>query len=54
MRNWIRHIDAQIQNFVPFNWKHSLQLVAEKWSDAELEEVLQKIPSKERRAFIEC
>ena len=54
MRNWIRHIDAQIQNLVTFNWKHSLELVAEKWSDAELEEVLQKIPSKERRAFIEC
>jgi glutathione S-transferase len=49
MRNWIRHIDAQIQNLVTFNWKHSLQLVAEKWSDAELEEVLKKIPSKERR-----
>lgn len=49
MRNWIRHIDGQIQNLVTFNWKHSLQLVAEKWSDAELEEVLKRIPSRERR-----
>lgn len=49
MRNWIRHIDGQIQNLVTFNWKHSLQLVAQQWSDAELEEVLKKIPSKERR-----
>ncbi|MFY0610294.1 MAG: glutathione S-transferase family protein [Hyphomicrobiaceae bacterium] len=49
MRNWIRHIDAQIQNLVTFNWKHSLQLVAQKWTDAELEAVLKKIPSRERR-----
>ena len=49
MRNWIRHIDGQIQNLVTFNWKHSLQLTAQKWTDAELEEVLKKIPSKERR-----
>lgn len=49
MRNWIRHIDGLIQNLVTFNWKHSLQLTAQKWSDAELEEVLKKIPSKERR-----
>jgi len=49
MRNWVRHIDAQIQNLVTFNWKHSLQLVAQKWSDAELEAVLKNIPSRERR-----
>lgn len=49
MRNWIRHIDAQIQNLVTFNWKHGLQLVAQKWSDAELEAVLKNIPSRERR-----
>lgn len=49
MRNWIRHIDGQIQNLVTFNWKHSLQLVAQQWTDAELEAVLAKIPSKERR-----
>ena len=49
MRNWIRHIDGQIQNLVTFNWKHSLQLTAQKWTDAELEEVLAKIPSRERR-----
>jgi glutathione S-transferase len=49
MRNWIRHIDGLIQNLVTFNWKHSLQLTAQKWSDEELEEILKKIPSKERR-----
>lgn len=49
MRNWIRHIDGQILNLVIFNWKHSLQLVAQKWTDAELEAVLKNIPSRERR-----
>lgn len=49
MRNWIRHIDGLILNLVIFNWKHSLQLVAQKWTDAELEAVLENIPSRERR-----
>lgn len=49
MRNWIRYIDGQILNLVIFNWKHSLQLVAQKWTDAELEAVLKNIPSRERR-----
>jgi glutathione S-transferase len=49
MRNWIRHIDERIINLIIFNWRHDLQKVAEKWSDAELAERLKKIPSKERQ-----
>lgn len=49
MRNWIRHIDALIGNLIVFNWRHDLAKTASQWSDAELEERLKKIPSKERR-----
>ncbi len=49
MRNWIRYADERIGNLIIFNWRHDLQKVAEKWSDAELAERLAKIPSKERR-----
>ncbi len=49
MRNWIRHVDERIHNLIIFNWRHDLQKVAEKWTDAELEEHLKKIPSKERQ-----
>jgi glutathione S-transferase len=49
MRNWIRHIDGLIQNLVVFNWRHVFQDIASKWTDAELEAVLARIPSKERR-----
>ena len=49
MRNWIRHIDGLIHNLIIFNWRHHLQKVAEKWSDAELAEKLKSIPSKERQ-----
>jgi len=49
MRNWIRHIDGLIGNLIIFNWVHSLAKTAAKWSDAELAERLQKIPSKERQ-----
>jgi len=49
MRNWIRHVDERIGNLIIFNWRHSLQKVAEKWTDAELEEHVKKIPSKERQ-----
>ncbi|MEI6723997.1 MAG: glutathione S-transferase family protein, partial [Betaproteobacteria bacterium] len=31
------------------NWRHDLQKVAEKWTDAELKAHLKKIPSKERQ-----
>ena len=49
MRNWVRHVDERIGNLIIFNWRHSLQKVAEKWTDAELEEHVKKIPSKERQ-----
>jgi glutathione S-transferase len=49
MRNWIRHIDSLIGNLIVFNWRHHLQIVAEKWSDEELAEKLKSIPSKERQ-----
>lgn len=49
MRNWVRYIDSQIRHLVVFNWKHSLQKVAQTWSDAELEAVVARIPSKERQ-----
>jgi glutathione S-transferase len=49
MRNWIRYADERIGNLIIFNWRHDLQKVAEKWTDAELAERLAKIPSKERR-----
>jgi len=49
MRNWIRYADERIGNLIIFNWRHDLQKVAEKWTDAELAERLKKIPSKERR-----
>jgi glutathione S-transferase len=49
MRNWVRHVDERIHNLIIFNWRHQLQQVAEKWTDAELAEHLKKIPSKERQ-----
>jgi glutathione S-transferase len=49
MRNWIRHVDAQIGNLIVFNWVHSLAKVAARWSDAELAERLKHVPSKERQ-----
>lgn len=49
MRNWIRHIDGLIGNLIIFNWRHSLQKTAEKWTDEELAEKLKSIPSKERQ-----
>ena len=49
MRNWIRYADERIGNLIIFNWRHGLQKVAEKWSDAELAERLKQVPSKERR-----
>jgi glutathione S-transferase len=49
MRNWIRHVDERIINLIIFNWRHDLQKVAEKWTDAELAERLKKIPNRERQ-----
>src|SRR5262245_13112056 len=49
MRNWIRYADERIINLVIFNWRYGAQQVAQQWSDAELEEKVKKIPSKERQ-----
>jgi glutathione S-transferase len=49
MRNWIRYIDERISNLIIFNWRHSMQAVASKWSDDELAEKLKNVPSAERR-----
>jgi glutathione S-transferase len=49
MRNWIRYADERIGNLIIFNWKHSIALVAQKMTDAELAEAMKKIPSKERQ-----
>lgn len=49
MRNWIRYADERIINLVIFNWRYGAQQVAQKWSDAELEEKVKKIPSRERQ-----
>ena len=49
MRNWIRHIDERIHNLIVFNWRHAFGDIASKWTDAQLDAVLARIPSKERR-----
>ena len=49
MRNWIRYIDERIHSLIVFNWRHSFGAVASRWTDAELEAVLARVPSKERR-----
>lgn len=49
MRNWMRHVDERIGNLIVFNWVHSLAKVASQWSDEELAERLEKVPSKARR-----
>jgi glutathione S-transferase len=49
MRNWIRYADERIINLVIFNWRYGAQQVAQKWTDAELEERVKKIPSRERQ-----
>lgn len=49
LRNWVRHVDGLIGNLIRFNWRHHLQKKAEKMSEAELEAMLKRIPSAERR-----
>ncbi|MFC3678449.1 glutathione S-transferase family protein [Ferrovibrio xuzhouensis] len=49
MRNWVRHVDGLIGNLIRFNWRHHLQKKAEKMSEDELQAMLTKIPSAERR-----
>ncbi len=49
MRNWIRFIDSQINHLIVFNWRSTLQKLAEKWTDEELENVLKNVPSRDRK-----
>lgn len=49
MRNWVRHVDGLIGNLIRFNWRHGIQKRAEALSDAELAELMARIPSAERR-----
>lgn len=49
MRNWVRYVDGLIGNLIRFNWRHGLQQRAAAMSDAELEAMIAKIPSAERR-----
>ena len=49
MRNWVRHIDGRIHDLIVFNWRHAFGDMASKWTDEELEAVLARIPSEERR-----
>ncbi len=49
MRNWVRHVDGLIGNLIRYNWRYTIQDRAAKLSEAELEALLAKIPSEERR-----
>jgi len=49
MRNWVRHVDSLIGNLIRFNWRHRLQKRAAAMSDEELEQMIARIPSQERR-----
>ena len=49
MRNWVRYVDGLIGNLIRCNWRHGLQQRAAALSDAELEAMIAKIPSAERR-----
>ncbi len=49
LRNWIRYVDGLIGDLIRFNWRHSLQKHAETMTDHELQEMIARIPSAERR-----
>ncbi len=49
MRNWVRHVDGLIGNLIRFNWRYTIQDRAAKLSESELQALLEKIPSEERR-----
>jgi len=49
LRNWVRYVDGLIGNLIRFNWRHHLQKKAEKMTDAELNDMINRIPSAERR-----
>lgn len=49
VRNWVRHVDGLIGNLIRFNWRHSLQKRAGAMTDTELQAMIARIPSAERR-----
>lgn len=50
MRAWNKFVDEQVMNFVSIHgWNRRVRLVAEKFSDAEFEEYLARIPLVEQR-----
>ncbi len=49
MRNWVRHVDGLIGNLIRFNWRYTIQERAAKLSEEELQALLARIPSAERR-----
>lgn len=50
MRNFVRYTDEKIlPNLLILNWSISLQPAASQWSDAQLKEKLDRIPTAERR-----
>lgn len=49
MRNWVRWVDGEIRHLIRFNWRHSIAKRAEKLSEAELDALLARIPTPERR-----
>lgn len=49
MRNWVRHVDGLIGNLIRFNWRYRLQKRAAAMSDDELQQMIARIPSQERR-----
>lgn len=50
MRNFVRYTDEKIlPNLLILNWSLTLQRGASQWSDAELKEKLDRIPTAERR-----
>lgn len=49
MRNWVRYVDSLIGNLIRFNWRHRLQKKAAAMSDDELQQMIARVPSQERR-----
>jgi glutathione S-transferase len=50
MRNFVRWIDEHcLPKLIVFNWSTSMQPVASRWNDHELQQRLERVPSAERR-----
>ncbi|HVE52573.1 MAG TPA: glutathione S-transferase family protein [Ramlibacter sp.] len=50
MRNFIRWTDEKVlPNLLILNWSQMLQPTAQQWTDAQLQEKMQRIPTAERR-----